>query len=72
MSEFNSRTDDMQETRIADTEAREGFHRQADERWTRLMVTDKTVAWDAARPYLEARARGDSSATRPGATEFTR
>jgi predicted transcriptional regulator len=34
------------------------FHQVADERWTRLLATGKTVAWDDAKAYLEARAQG--------------
>jgi predicted transcriptional regulator len=34
------------------------FHRLADTRWTTLLATGRTVPWDEARAYLEARARG--------------
>lgn len=34
------------------------FHRLADERWAKVLATGKTVPWDEARVYLEARARG--------------
>jgi predicted transcriptional regulator len=37
------------------------FDRLADERWATVLETGKTVPWDDARPYLEARARGDKS-----------
>jgi predicted transcriptional regulator len=35
------------------------FHRLADERWAKVLATGKTVPWDDAKAYLEARARGD-------------
>ena len=31
----------------------------ADERWAKVQATGKTVPWDDAKVYLEARARGD-------------
>lgn len=34
------------------------LHRLADERWKKLLADGKTVAWDDAKAYLEARARG--------------
>jgi predicted transcriptional regulator len=34
------------------------FDRLADERWARLLAEGKTVAWNDAKAYLEARARG--------------
>jgi predicted transcriptional regulator len=33
------------------------FHRIADERWARVLATGKTVRWDRAKGYLEARSR---------------
>ncbi len=42
------------------------FHRLADERWAKVLATGKTVPWDDARVYLEARARGDK-VRKPGA-----
>jgi predicted transcriptional regulator len=36
------------------------FHRVADERWARVRTTGKTVSWDAAKDWLEARSRGES------------
>lgn len=42
------------------------FHRVADARWTKLLGSGKTVPWDKARAYLEARARG-AKARRPSA-----
>jgi uncharacterized protein (DUF1778 family) len=37
------------------------FDRLADERWARLIATRQTLAWDEARAYLEARARGEQA-----------
>ena len=35
------------------------FHALADQRWQRIQASGKTVSWDAAQVYLEARARGE-------------
>ena len=35
------------------------FHRIADERWAKVLATGKSVPWDDAKAYLEARARGE-------------
>ena len=35
------------------------FHRVADERWAKVLATGKTVPWDDAKAYLEARSRGE-------------
>lgn len=35
------------------------FHRVADERWAKLLATGKTVTWDDAKGYIEARSRGE-------------
>jgi predicted transcriptional regulator len=35
------------------------FHRLADARWANVVATGKTVPWDAAKAWIEARARGD-------------
>lgn len=47
------------------------FDRLAEERWAKLLATGKTVPWDAAKAYLEARARGDK-ARGPAARAFKR
>jgi uncharacterized protein (DUF1778 family) len=47
------------------------FDRLADGRWARVLATGKTVPWDDARLYLEARARGDKS-RKPAARNFKR
>ena len=35
------------------------FHRIADERWAKVLATQKTVLWDEAKAYLAARSRGE-------------
>jgi predicted transcriptional regulator len=47
------------------------FHRLADERWANLLATGKTVAWDDAKSWLEARSRGQH-ARRPAPRKPTR
>lgn len=42
------------------------FYRLADARWAKVLATGKTVAWDEAKAYLEARARG-AKARKPAA-----
>jgi predicted transcriptional regulator len=34
------------------------FDRLADQRWAKVLATGKTVGWDEAKAYLEARGRG--------------
>ena len=34
------------------------FQRVAGERWAKVLATGKTVPWDAAKAYLDARAQG--------------
>lgn len=40
------------------------FDRLADERWAKVLKTGKTVPWDAAKAYLEARAQGAKAGRR--------
>ena len=40
-------------------EVDEDFSRVADERWAKVLATGKTVPWDQAKAYLEARASGE-------------
>ena len=47
------------------------FDRLAEERWARVLATGKTVPWDAAQAYLEARARGER-ARKPAARTLKR
>jgi uncharacterized protein (DUF1778 family) len=42
------------------------FDRLAEERWARVLATGNTVPWEAAKAYLQARARGER-ARRPAA-----
>ena len=35
----------------------EVFHDLADQRWAKLLATGETISWDAAKDWLEARAR---------------
>jgi predicted transcriptional regulator len=44
---------------VEQVELNDEFHRIADERWAKALATGKTVPWDAARVYLEARTRGE-------------
>ncbi|WP_216856311.1 DUF2442 domain-containing protein [Acidisphaera sp. S103] len=37
----------------------EAFHRVAYERWAKIMATGKTVPWDDAKTWVEARSRGE-------------
>ena len=36
----------------------EAFHRVADRRWADILATGKTVPWDDAKAWLDARSRG--------------
>jgi predicted transcriptional regulator len=44
---------------VEQAELDDEFHRVADARWAKVLATGKTVPWDAARTYLEARSRGE-------------
>ena len=44
---------------VEQAELDDEFHRIADERWARVLATGKTVAWDEAREYVDARLRGE-------------
>ena len=61
----------MSTTTRIDDELHEEFHRIAEERWSKLVATGKSVAWDDARAYLEGRARGERP-RKPAAREFGR
>jgi predicted transcriptional regulator len=56
---------------VEQAELEEAFHQVADERWAKLKTTGKSVPWDEARGYLEARARGET-AQRPAARKPVR
>lgn len=36
------------------------FHAVADERWKGILASGKTVSWDDARAYLDAKSRGEN------------
>lgn len=44
---------------VEQVELDEEFHRIADERWAKVRADGKTVPWEEAKSYLEARARGE-------------
>jgi predicted transcriptional regulator len=44
---------------VQQAELDDDFHRVADARWAKLLTTGKAVAWDDAKAWLEARARGE-------------
>jgi predicted transcriptional regulator len=44
---------------VEQVEADQAFHQLAEQRWAGLLATGKTVPWDAAKTYIEARARGE-------------
>lgn len=44
---------------VDQSEQDEAMHAVADARWATLLQDGKSVPWDAAKAYLEARARGD-------------
>jgi hypothetical protein len=44
---------------VEQSELDDEFHRIADERWTKLVETRKTVPWEDAKAYLAARSRGE-------------
>ncbi len=43
---------------VEQAELDEEFQRVAEERWTKVLDTGKTVPWDDAKTYLKARALG--------------
>ncbi len=49
-------------------EQAEAFDALADARWSMLAATGETVAWDDAKAWLEARARGETP-PRPAARQ---
>lgn len=55
---------------VEQAELDDEFHRVADERWAKVLATGRTVPWDEAKTWLEARARGERprkpTARRPG------
>lgn len=45
---------------VEQAELDEEFRRVAERRWRRVLATGKTVSWDEAAAYLEARSRGEA------------
>jgi predicted transcriptional regulator len=43
---------------VEQVEIDEAFHRLADKRWAKILASGKTVPWDEARAWVEARSRG--------------
>ena len=44
---------------VEQVELDDDFHRVADARWAKVLASGKTVAWDQAKAFLEARSRGE-------------
>lgn len=44
---------------VEQAELDEAFHHVADERWAKVLASGKTVPWDEAKAWLEARSRGE-------------
>ena len=44
---------------VEQAELDEAFHRVADARWAKVLATGKTLKWDDAKTWLEARSRGE-------------
>ncbi|MCX2862538.1 hypothetical protein OOZ63_11870 [Paucibacter sp. PLA-PC-4] len=56
---------------VEQAEQDDRFHQIADRRWDEVLATGKTVAWDEARAYLTAKARGQP-ARKPTARKLGR
>jgi len=46
---------------VEQAELEEEFHRIGDQRWTKLLQSGKTVPWDEAKSYLEAKSKGEQA-----------
>ena len=55
---------------VEEMELDDEFHRVADERWAKILVTGESISWDDARAYLKVRARGET-ATPPAPRKTT-
>ena len=44
---------------VEQAELDDEFHRVASKRWAKVMATGKTVPWNDAKAYLEARTHGE-------------
>ncbi|CAN7744670.1 ribbon-helix-helix protein, CopG family [Variovorax sp. LjRoot290] len=56
---------------VEQVEIEEELHRVADARWAKVLSTGKTVPWDDAKAYLEARLKGERP-RRPAARRLVR
>ena len=56
---------------VEQVEVDNAFNAIADQRWANIQSTGKTVAWDDAKTYLVARARGEP-ARKPSPTRTAR
>lgn len=56
---------------VEQSEQDDALHQVADARWAGVMAHGRTVAWDDAKVYLEARARGERP-SRPAARRMGR
>jgi len=59
------------EQTVTQAEAAEAFETLADTRWARLLKTGKSVPFDAAKNYLDSRAKGEK-VTRPSSRTLSR
>ncbi len=46
---------------VEQSEEEETWDRVADARWAKVLATGRTVPWDEAKAYVEAKARGEQS-----------
>jgi predicted transcriptional regulator len=44
---------------VEQVELDEAFHRVADKRWAKILASGKSVPWDDAKIWIEARSRGE-------------
>ena len=56
---------------VEQSELDDEFQRIADDRWAKVLTTGKTVPWDEAKSYIEARSRGER-ARKPAARKLAR
>ena len=56
---------------VEQVELGNAFNSIADQRWANIQASTKTVAWDAAKTYLAARAQGEP-ARKPAARKFAK
>ena len=56
---------------VEQVELDNAFNELADQRWAKIQTTGKTVAWNDAKTYLAARARGEP-ARKPTSTRTSR